>query len=66
MYYDYNKILSYGAMLNFLIGERGVGKTYRCFKICCTTIFKKTVRNLHILEDTNQNLQKLLQNFLVA
>lgn len=35
MYYDYNKILSYNAFLNILIGERGVGKTYRCFKICC-------------------------------
>ena len=28
MYYDYNKVLSYNAMLNFIIGERGVGKTY--------------------------------------
>lgn len=66
MYYDYNKILSYGAMLNFLIGERGVGKTYRCFKICSSTIFKKTVRNLHILEDINQNCLRLPLNFSVA
>lgn len=28
MYYNYDEILSYNAFLNFLIGERGVGKTY--------------------------------------
>ena len=28
MWYNYNKILSYNAMFNFIIGERGVGKTY--------------------------------------
>ena len=28
MYYDYSKILSYNAFINFLVGERGVGKTY--------------------------------------
>lgn len=28
MYYSYNKVKSYNAMLNFIIGERGVGKTY--------------------------------------
>ena len=28
MYYDLSKILSYNALLNFLIGERGVGKTF--------------------------------------
>lgn len=28
MYYDLSKILTYNAFLNFLIGERGVGKTY--------------------------------------
>lgn len=35
MFYDYNKILSYNAMINILIGERGVGKTYRSDQIRC-------------------------------
>lgn len=48
MYYDYNRILSYNAYLNILIGERGVGKTYRCVKICCKSIFEKTVKSLLI------------------
>lgn len=29
MFYDYQKLISYGAPLNFIIGERGVGKSYR-------------------------------------
>ena len=66
MYYDYNRILSYNAMLNFLIGERGVGKTYRCVEICCKSIFEKTVKNLHIFVDINQNLLKQFRNFSVA
>lgn len=32
MFYDITKVLSYNAFLNFLIGERGVGKTYSLTK----------------------------------
>lgn len=28
IFYDFNKVLSYNALLNIIIGERGVGKTY--------------------------------------
>lgn len=28
IYYSYQNVLSYGALLNLIIGERGVGKTY--------------------------------------
>lgn len=28
IFYDYQKVLSYNALLNIIIGERGVGKTY--------------------------------------
>ena len=41
MYYNYNKILSYNAMLNFLIGERGVGKTYGASKFVINQFLKK-------------------------
>lgn len=41
MYYDYNKILSYNALLNFLIGERGVGKTYGATKFVVNQYLKK-------------------------
>lgn len=41
MYYDYNRILSYNAFLNFLIGERGVGKTYGASKFVVQQFLKK-------------------------
>lgn len=41
MYYDYSKILSYNALLNFLIGERGVGKTYGAAKFVISQFIKK-------------------------
>lgn len=41
MYYDYSKILSYNALLNFLIGERGVGKTYGAVKFVTKQFIKK-------------------------
>ena len=40
MYYDYSKILSYGAFLNILIGERGVGKTYGASKFVVKRFLK--------------------------
>lgn len=41
MYYDYHKIISYNAFLNFLIGERGVGKTYGAAKLVVNRFIKK-------------------------
>lgn len=32
VYYNYDKLISYGALLNFVIGERGVGKSYGATK----------------------------------
>lgn len=41
MYYNYNKILSYNAFINILIGERGVGKTYGASKMVINRFIKK-------------------------
>lgn len=41
MFYDYHKILTYNAFLNFLIGERGVGKTYGISKFVLNKFIKK-------------------------
>ena len=41
MFYDYSRILSYNAFLNFLIGERGVGKTYGASKFVINQFLKK-------------------------
>lgn len=41
MYYDLTKILSYNAFINFLIGERGVGKTYSTSKFVVKQFINK-------------------------
>ena len=46
MYYNYNDLFSYNAMFNFVIGERGVGKTYGILKKCVKD-FINTMNNEH-------------------
>ena len=41
MWYDYSKALSYNAMFNFIIGERGVGKTFGAKKYVINRFLKK-------------------------
>ena len=38
MYYSRNDLLSYNALFNFVVGERGTGKTYQ-FKDWCINDF---------------------------
>lgn len=40
IYYDYSNLLSYNAMFNFIIGERGVGKTYGSLKFAINRYLK--------------------------
>jgi hypothetical protein len=40
MFYDFNKLLSYNALLNFVIGERGVGKSFGAKKFVITDYLK--------------------------
>lgn len=40
MYYNYNNLISRNALLNFVIGERGVGKTFGIKKYCITDFIK--------------------------
>lgn len=48
MYYELSKILSYNAFLNFLIGERGVGKTYSSSKFVTKQFIKKGYEFVYI------------------
>lgn len=41
MYYDISRVLTYNAYFNFLIGERGVGKTYSSKKFVINKFLKK-------------------------
>lgn len=40
IFYDYNQLLSYNAMFNFILGERGVGKTYGALKFAINRFIK--------------------------
>ena len=40
IYYDPNKMLSYNALLNFVVGQRGCGKTYGMKKWCIKRFMK--------------------------
>ena len=40
MYFSYKRILSYNALLNFIIAERGSGKTYGATKIVVNDFLK--------------------------
>ena len=62
MYYDYNKILSYNAFLNFLIGERGVGKTYGGSKFVTSRYIKNGEEFVYI-KRYKSDLQKSVPKF---
>lgn len=40
MYYDINKLMSFNRILNFVIGARGIGKTYGAKKYCINRFIK--------------------------
>lgn len=48
MFYDYQKVLSYNAFLNILIGERGVGKTYGITKFVINRFIKTGERFVYV------------------
>lgn len=65
MYYDLSKILSYNAFLNFLIGERGVGKTYSVSKF----VTKKFINNSDefvYIRRYKSDLKKSIPKFFTA
>lgn len=62
IYYDVNKILSYDALFNFVIGARGVGKTYG-FKMLAMKRFLKTGEEFFLLRRTDVELKDALESF---
>lgn len=48
LYYNYDRIISYNALLNILIGERGVGKTYGASKLVTKEFIKKKRQFVYI------------------
>ena len=48
IFYSYDKVLSYNAFLNIIIGERGVGKTYGAKKYVINRFLKKRKQFVYI------------------
>lgn len=65
MYYDYTKILTYNAFINFLIGERGVGKTYGASKFVTSRFINKGEEFVYIRRYKSE-LQKAVPEFFKA
>ena len=65
MYYDYSRILTYNAFINFLIGERGCGKTYGASKFV-TKRFINNGEEFVYIRRFKSELQKAVPEFFKA
>ena len=61
IWYSYNKVLSYHAMINFICGERGVGKSYN-LKLYLLNRFKKKHKQFIYLRRYDTELKKSLKD----
>ena len=59
MWLDFNKIISYGALLNFVVAERGVGKSYGAKKYIVNH-FKKKHKQTCYIRRYNRELEEAL------
>ena len=48
MYWSINKLLSYNALFNFVVGERGVGKSYGAKVYVANNFIKKNEEFVYI------------------
>ena len=62
IFYDYQKILSYNALLNFIIGERGVGKSYGAKKYVAKHFIKKKKQFVYLRRYKTELKQALMKN----
>ena len=62
IYYNYDRVLSYNSLLNVLLGERGVGKTYGASKLVVKDFIKKN-RQFVYLRRYKTELSKSTKKF---
>lgn len=65
MFYDIHRVLSYNALLNILVGERGVGKTYSVSKFSIED-FIKHENEFAYIRRYKPELKKAVPNFFSA
>lgn len=61
IWYSYNKVMSYNAMMNYILGERGVGKSYGLKKYLLNR-FKKKDSQFIYLRRYDTELKKSLKD----
>ena len=62
IFYDYNRVLSYNALLNFIIGERGVGKSYGAKKYVAKRFIKKHKQFVYLRRFKSELKESMLKN----
>lgn len=62
MFYDYNKCINKNCLFNFIVGERGNGKTYGYKKIALENYFKRKEKFCYIRR-TDTELSKAAKTF---
>lgn len=62
IFYDYQHILSYNALLNFIIGERGVGKSYGAKKYVANRFIKKGKQFVYLRRYKTELKQAMSKN----
>lgn len=62
MYYNPNDLLSFNRFINFIVGTRGVGKTYFCKKYCIDQYIKKSRRFVWVRRSDTE-IKKLYTKF---
>ena len=65
IFYNYDRVISYNAFLNFLIGERGVGKTFGASEFVTRQFIKKGDEFVY-LKRYKTDLEKGLKKFFSA
>lgn len=60
IYYNYDRVFSYNSLLNIIIGERGVGKSYGLKKHCIKN-FLKTGHQFIYLRRYETEIKKLMK-----
>ncbi len=62
IFYSLHKILSYNALLNFIIGERGVGKSYDSKKYVAKRFIKKHKQFVYLRRYKTELKQAMMKN----
>ena len=62
MYYTLDKLISYGSILNFVLGERGVGKSFSS-KVFCINDYLKRGNQFIYLRRYKEELQLATSSF---